>query len=210
MRIFLSGGNSKRFILDKKFTDNLNKDKPLLYIPIARNPPYESCIKWIKSIFLDLGIKRIEVLTDLYNRKQGEFKKFSGIYIGGGNTFRLLKLVMDSGFDKVLRKLAEKMPVYGGSAGAIIFGEEIIYSEHVGDPNLVGFEGIHGLNILNECSIWPHYIKKHDKLIKNLSTKRKIIAIPEDSGVIFSGRAFKPVKKNECYVFEMGVKSVLK
>jgi len=48
------------------------------------------------------------------------------MYIGGGDTVKLLKEVHKVSFDEYLRKIAQKgIPLYGGSAGAIILGEDI-------------------------------------------------------------------------------------
>jgi len=58
---------------------------------------------------------------------QHHFKTIETIYIGGGNTFKLLKELKESGFDKELLKfIKEGKPVYGGSAGALILGKNIL------------------------------------------------------------------------------------
>jgi len=48
-------------------------------------------------------------------------QKYDTVYIGGGDTFKLLKLIRESGFDeKLLRYYKSGGAIYGGSAGAII------------------------------------------------------------------------------------------
>src|SRR3989338_6039550 len=130
MRLFLSGGGSGResIILDKMFAGSLDKSKPLLYIPVAIDKAkhqYAECFQWISSAFNPLGVKGIVLWTeqDIEKRVDIDINRFSGVYIGGGNTYYLLSELKNSGFIEKLMKLIETdVPVYGGSAGAIIMG----------------------------------------------------------------------------------------
>jgi len=183
VRIFLAGGGSSQdsLLLDKAFAREIQTGKPLLYVPQARKAEeYQTCLGWVTSLFLPLGITQIKML-----RKLKEFltEKVNpgGIYLGGGDTAKLLKDVRASGFDKYLVKAIQKgIPVYGGSAGAIILGQTILVSPEVKGLNT---DEAKGLNILNGFSIYCHYDGKENlgELCKRLGTK--IIAIPEKSGV---------------------------
>ncbi|WP_236809547.1 Type 1 glutamine amidotransferase-like domain-containing protein [Bacillus glycinifermentans] len=63
--------------------------------------------------------------------------RFSAVYIGGGNTFRLLKHVTDTRFNDILQSYAKRGGiVYGGSAGAIILGKHIMTCSHMDDNNV--------------------------------------------------------------------------
>lgn len=80
----------------------------------------------------------------------------------GGNTFKLLKEIKESKFDILLEKYLKNVGfVYGGSAGAIIFGKSIETSSHA-DKNIVGLTELSGLNMLNGFDVWCHYNPKED------------------------------------------------
>src|SRR3989344_9605702 len=112
--------------LDELFI-SLLKTKKILYIPIAwKTADFAGCKKWFSSTFFKLGFTNMEMWTDLNNKKIEDLNSFGGIYIGGGNTFSLLHDLRSSKFDKLLIEfLNSGRPIYGGSAGAIIFGKNI-------------------------------------------------------------------------------------
>ena len=188
MKLFLSAGGSQEDSkeLDKEFAKEI-KGK-LLYIPIAMEEErhsYPDCFKWLKSCFNPLNIYDIEMWTNLKNK---DLKKYSAIYIGGGNTFKLLKELKESGFDKELLKfIKEGKPVYGGSAGALILGKNILTSH---DENKVKLKDLNGLNLINENSIWAHYSnKENEKIFNYVKTNNiNVVAIPEGSGIYFNGK----------------------
>ncbi len=193
MKLFLSGGGSGEdsIILDRKFAENLNKDKPLLYIPIAidtNRHPYEDCFDWINNTFNPLGVKKIEMWTEkeLREKTEGELQKFGGVYIGGGNTPYLLKEFRDSGFLLKLEKLMKNnIPVYGGSAGAIICAKTIIPALSA-DSNDVGLTDFYAMNLIQGYDLWCHYLPNMDSTIteyKNKYSLNKIIALPENAGL---------------------------
>lgn len=122
--IFLAGGGNadESKSLDERFVKLLNLTKPLVYIPNAmRSKPYQACLQWFRSLMEPLGIAAIEMWDDLRpHRSTGEI---AGVYIGGGNTVKLLREIHTAGFDDYLREVVLKgIPLYGGSAGAIILG----------------------------------------------------------------------------------------
>lgn len=94
MRMFLCGGGSGKKIKEAtiKFGSLIDKSKPLLYIPLAMKiEKYDSCLEWIKEEMNIIGINNIDMVTsgeDLYKKN---FDNYSAIYIGGGNTYKLLR-----------------------------------------------------------------------------------------------------------------------
>src|SRR5680860_142968 len=134
MKLFLSGGgageDSKK--IDAEFIRTLDLVKPVLYIPIAIDTakhPYLDCLDWIKNNFKSFGFENFVMWTeeDLKGKNLSDFEQFSGVYIGGGNTFKLLKELKDFGTFEILKNLAQSgIPIYGGSAGAIIMAKTII------------------------------------------------------------------------------------
>lgn len=195
MKIFLQGGGGKEdsVELDKKFVASLNLSKPLLYIPIALNTTeyshlYPGCLAWISDLFKAYNLTNIVmwVEEDLKNKTAADFEQFCGVYIGGGNTFKLLKDLKEFGTFDILKKLAEKnIPIAGGSAGAIIFFKTVIPALSA-DKNDVKLTDFTGMNLVNGYDLWCHYSPEMDSEIVKYKEKynlEKIIAIPENAGL---------------------------
>jgi dipeptidase E len=199
-RIFLSGGGgaSDSIYLDKKFVSLLNLDEPLIYIPVAMmSKPYEKCYSWFESVFTPLGVKKIKMLTDLQQINKKMLDDSAGIYIGGGNTVKLLNEVRQSNFDRYLVNYINRgKPVYGGSAGAIILGKDVRTAPEARE---LDEKNSAGLNILFGYSVYCHYDPSQN--IKNIQRRLKhpLIAIPEKSGVYIEGGdlevfGFEPIR----------------
>lgn len=212
MKLFLGGGGGKKDSMElvKKFVTSLDLSKPLLYIPIAINTekyPYSGCVEWLSSVLGPLGLKNIVmwVEDDLKQKQEEDFEQFSGIYIGGGNTFKLLKELKEFVTFEVLQKLAEKdVPIYGESAGAIIFARTIVPALSA-DENFVELTDFAGLNLVKDYDIWCHYSESLDPTIKNYTDKyslKKIIAIPENAGLYVTEESIKVVGPANVKVFE--------
>ncbi|MEI6420042.1 MAG: Type 1 glutamine amidotransferase-like domain-containing protein [bacterium] len=196
MKIFLGGGgNAQQSLeLDKKFVEALDKTKPVLYIPIAMPPElysYPSCLEWIRGVFQPLGFDNFAMWTekDLEGKSEKDFLEFGGVYIGGGNTFKLLKDLKEFGTFEILKSLAFKnIPIYGGSAGAIIFAKTIIPALPY-DENKVGLTDFSALNLINGFDMWCHYKPEMLPLVNEFKQKyslEKIYAIPEEAGLVVS------------------------
>lgn len=211
MQLFLSGGGGAEdaFQLNALFSNKVDKTKPILYIPIAIDKikhPYSDCLKWLNSTLNPLGIEHIELWTeqDLRKKSEKELTQFGGIFIGGGNTYYLLKELRESGFDKKLEKIVSKnIPVYGGSAGAIIFGKTIATSP---DENKVKLKTLQGLNLLLGKSLFCHYNKPKDKLFaKELVETGKVkgaLALSENSGLYLTGDSIQVIGPGSVYNLE--------
>ena len=193
MKLFLGGGGGGKdsIELDKKFVANLDLSKPLLYIPIATNTakyPYSGCVAWLSSVLGLFGVNNIVMWTedDLKIKTKNDFEQFGGVYIGGGNTFKLLKELKEFGTFEILRSLALKnIPIYGGSAGAIILARTIIPAMSA-DENKVGLADFSALNLIHDFDVWCHYTQLEDKIIEKYMVEydlKKIIAIPETAGL---------------------------
>ena len=204
MTLFLSGGGSGEDSreLDKEFIKKIGKTKPVLYIPLARESPYEPCLEWIKSNFKIFQFNKFEIVKGLHELKNKKINDYSGIYIGGGNTYKLLKDLKVSGFLKVLTKYVNSGGiVYGGSAGAIIFGREILTAN---DSNEVKITDFKGLNKVGQFSIYCHYSNNEKKKVEKYVQKNEIpvIALPEKTGMIIDKDKVKIVGMESAYIFD--------
>ena len=199
--LILSGGtgNDNEKSLNSLFL-KLTDKKPILYIPLARETmDYSECYEWISS---QLPNQEIDMLFS-FSEQVIDLKKYSGIYIGGGNTFKLLKELKENGFDEKLINF--NGVIFGGSAGAIIWGKDISNAAwgEIKDKNKVKLKDLSGFNKIQGHNIRAHYIRKESKDIKNYvkKTKTPIIALPEDSGIYVKDGKIKNI--GEVYYFNL-------
>ncbi len=187
-KIFLSGGGHERhtFELDEVFLEGVNS---ILYIPIAwANEDFGSCLRWLtNAISQHRDNVKIEMLTDL--NKDVNLGDYDAVYIGGGNTFKLLKKIRESRFDrKLLDYHAAGGTIYGGSAGAMIWGRDIsigLICSDV-DVNEVGLTDTRGFDVLKGMDVQCHY--RSDELEVNwryvAQNGRNVVALPNESGLL--------------------------
>ncbi|TWM23968.1 Peptidase E [Bacillus paralicheniformis] len=203
---FLSGGGGAHQTerLDRHFAGSLYPHKPLLYIPIAMDADrYDDGFDWISRLFHPLGIKNIVMWTDVKDKTEYDLDAFSAVYIGGGNTFRLLKQFIESHFIEVLKRYAESGGViYGGSAGAIILGKNIMTCSYM-DRNACGLRDFNGLKLLGDYAVWCHYKVEHDPLIKRYrhAFDTPVIALPEETGIAASTSDIRVIGTKPARIF---------
>ena len=182
-QLFIAGGGDKcdSMAIDKHFSLALDKEKSLIYIPNAmRGRSYQECLKWFESVFHPLGVKKIIMHTDL-EKTALDPSLIGGIYIGGGDTVKLWHEVAKSHLDGQLRTLFYSgIPIYGGSAGAIILGQTILTA-----PEAKGLseEESRGLDLIEGFSIYCHYDRKKSLQGIHKNVETRAIAIPEKSGI---------------------------
>ncbi len=217
--LFLSGGGGRKDsrLLDRAFAKKVKKGKRILYIPIAmpeKQHTFGSCFEWIRGTLKPFGITKIDMWTDLSGRNYKALKQYDAVYIGGGNTFYLLKTIRDSGFDKLLlRYLKDGGVYYGGSAGAIITGKDIgtSYVGGASDKNIVGLKNLRGLNLVNGYSIVCHYAEKYDKGAKSYIKRYRanMLCLPEETGLYVSDGKIKVMGTKKVAVFTRSGKRIL-
>lgn len=197
LKLLLCGGGSGKQTIDanKKFNEIINHTKPLLYVPLAMDEdknPYDKCFEWINEELSSVDIPKIEMVRTFDELADKNYYDYCAIFIGGGNTFKLLKGIKDSeAFEKIKEYINNDGIVYGGSAGAIIFGYDI-NSCLVMDANDVYLEDTKGFNVLDGKSIFAHYTNEntpeaHERfkqyLIDYSSNKEEVIALPEEDTI---------------------------
>jgi len=134
--------------------------------------------------------------------KVSGLQQYTAIFIGGGNTFKLLKEIKDSRFDeKLLEYLNHGGFVYGGSAGAIIFGKTIKSAEYA-DINNVGLTDLSGFNLIGGKDIFCHYSANDNEFIKNYDNDLYILY--EESGLFVEHNKIKSVGKPYLTQDELG------
>jgi dipeptidase E len=205
-KLFLGGGGdteqSKALDIELGTLFEGTRKPTCLYIPVAMDESKHSSAKeWFTNNY-DNVCCRIEMLGRLTDLDPKE--SFDVIYIGGGNTGKLLDRIYDSGFDQYLfRHLAAGRVVYGGSAGAIVLGRTILTApttEHSSTSN-------DGLDLLGSKAVVAHYNDAADQeRVRELCLQLEctLLAIPEDAGVVVTGEELKAVGSTDVVIFEPG------
>lgn len=194
-QLFLAGGGTEKqsFTIDECFAREV---KNILYIPVAwKNEDWSACLNWFTNLMkLHKSKAKITMLTEL--NKKIDLKKYDAIYIGGGNTFKLLKKIKESKFDeKLIKYWKEGGKVYGGSAGAIIWGKSIdiaLICEDA-DVNEVKLKDTLGFNVCKDYDLQCHFedsqIEEHFEFIKKTNTP--VIALPEETALLIENNTYK-------------------
>ncbi len=200
-RLILAGGGRAEDSrpLDERFAEWIGPAGRMLYLPIAmdgqRPYTYAQCLDWVSSVYHPLGVTDIEMWTSLANRDHAELDGFDAAFIGGGNTFRLLHLMQQSGFDQALaRFVARGGAVHGGSAGAILLGRDIMTCAYM-DTNEVGIVDTAGLDLADGYAIWCHYRPENNERIAAYIEQHgfPVLALSERSGVQVEGKRLSAI-----------------
>ena len=230
MKVFLNGGGSGNQTIEayKKINKIIDHNRPVLYVPLAMDEsehPYNDCYEWIKNEISSIDVPYIEMVRTFNELSQKDFSMYSMIFIGGGNTFKLLKGIKESNcFDKIKDYIYNDGIVFGSSAGSVIFGKNINIIE-VMDKNDVKLEDTKGFNLLNEISLFVHYTNYKSKLteeenkkltkkytdfiVKYTKDNEQVIAYPEEDTIFFDGIDIKMIGNFPYYKFENGMKKII-
>ena len=161
-------------IATEKIRNNLNiniDDAKVLFVPTALGGLY-SYDKYLPEI-IKFGFKESNII--IFNEKESskyENLDIDVIYVCGGNTFTLLKLIKECGFDKALKNYIQKGVIYiGRSAGTHLVTKNI---EHIlnFDDNYIGLTDYEGIGIFDGV-IFCHYTEEREKFYKETKNNKK-------------------------------------
>jgi len=214
MRVFLCGGGAGEQTVEanKRLSEVIDHTKPCLYIPLAMEAEmYDSCYEWITKELEDVQLPYIEMVRSGTELAKKNFSDYSVVFIGGGNTYKLLKELKECGaFEKLRTYLEQGGVAFGGSAGAIIFGEDL-ESCALDDPNDVGLTDTAGMDVLNGVSLLCHFTsreKEEDERSKeyllDVSKHRRVLALPEEVTLFVNDDVVEVIGERPYYVFEGG------
>lgn len=183
--LFLGGGGDADVSarLDKMFFSNLNESSRILYIPLAWAKVTNN--EWFCSLmkrYVDIPKSQIDTL--FIDGEINDLDQYDAVYIGGGNTYRLLDYILQHKLDIKLKGfLAQGKYVFGGSAGAIIFGKTLLTVNEEQHDYLC----IDALNLCNGLSFRCHYKEQDYDLCQKILTEvhTPFAAIPENAGLIY-------------------------
>lgn len=174
--------------IDKEIIKLTNKKNPvLLFIPTASGDS-ESYIQIVQKYFgkkLECKIDVLYLTRTKLSKERIRNKILSAdiIYVGGGSTFKMMRIWKKFSVDKILKQAHEKGIVLSGlSAGAICwFKYGISDSRKIGNPKapLVKVSGLDFVPAL----LCPHYDFEKDRKVdlKKLMSKTSGVAIALDN-----------------------------
>jgi dipeptidase E len=91
-----------------------------------------------------------------------------GVFVGGGNTYALLKRLRDAGLLEALRaRVTAGLPYLGASAGANVAGPTILTTN---DWNVVGLDAFAALGLV-PFNINPHYLETDPAMAPHSETR---------------------------------------
>lgn len=189
--------------IDNRIIELTDKNKPkALFIPTARgdDPDYMDTFEEIYG-----GHHGCQTRTLTLTKGPPSFEKMSAlvldsdlIYVGGGNTYRMMKIWRRMGLDSVLTEALSRGIVLSGlSAGAncwFKYGHSNSRA-HTGNPNW-DFIRVSGLNFFN-FTYCPHYhIEQRESSFTQMIAKRGGIGIACDNNaaIEFVGNHYRILK----------------
>ena len=215
MTLILNGGGDGQAVASARQLMNsiIDHSRKVLYLPFAwPDPSYRGCLEFMTAELSDVEKAGIEMVTTPEELMSRDFNDYACLYIGGGNTYKLLNDLKTSGaFDKIRKYLIEENGiVYGGSAGAIIFGKDLD-SCNTDDDNEVGLVDHTGFNMLGGYSLLCHYTSREPartELSRNylleLSKVKPVYAIPEEDTILVTDKTTVFIGSRPYYEFING------
>ena len=217
MKVFICGGGSGEQTVRAlhRLNEVINHALPCLYIPLAmEEEQYDSCRKWIAGELAGIDIPGIEMVRSADELSRKRLADYSFLFIGGGNTFKLLYDIKRANMFEPIREYLQNGGVaFGGSAGAVIFGEDL-ESCALDDDNDVGLKDTGGFDVLKGISFLCHFtnrIPEHDRrseaYLLKISERRKVYALPEEDTLFVNDAQVEAIIDRPYYVFENGRKT---
>ena len=166
--------------IDEEIVKMTNKEKPkLLFIGLA-NSYADSYYDYIKNIYKNLGCETMYLkkknVTKNPDIVKNKIEEADIIYIGGGDTIKLMNTVKEYKIDELLKKAKERNCVLAGiSAGAILLSKSGFSDSYILREESDKYEFIEGLNFI-DINICPHFHndeKKQKDLEDNLKNNNK-------------------------------------
>lgn len=140
--------------------------------------------KTLKSI----GFKNVD-FVDLEKKETSHVSNCDLIYVGGGNTFRLIKAARESYFKKTIEGVIGAGGIYlGVSCGSLIIGPSILLAEEFTDDNQkIKMTDFSGLGLI------PYIVMHHyDDFLED-----RLVAFEKKHGV-----TLLRLRDGEAYVFD--------
>ena len=191
--------------IDEEIVKLTNKESPnFLFIGLASSYS-DSYYDTIKKIYKKLGCTTIYLKKNnlIHNPKlvEEKIKNADIIYIGGGDTIKLLEAIKSYNLENQLREAYEKgCTMVGISAGAIILSKEGFSDSRILRGESKKHEFIKGLELV-KISISPHHhtneekTNELEKALKN--TTKKIYGIENKAAIKMINNKISVIRETE-------------
>lgn len=187
-------------IIDEEIIKMSEKESPiLLFIGLASSYS-DSYYDVIKNNFKKLGCKTTYLKkSNLINNPdlvKQKFKDADIIYVGGGDTLKLLEKIKEYNLKPLLDEALNNNKVLAGiSAGAILFSKKGYSDAYILRGEKETYEFISGLDYAH-LSISPHYEENSEKtkqLLSYLKEKEEIYALEDGTAIIINNDQIKTI-----------------
>ena len=219
MKVFICGGGAGQQTVRalRRLNEVIDHARPCLYIPLAmEEEQYDSCYEWIAGELAGIKIPGIEMVRSAEELSRKHLADYSFLFIGGGNTFKLLyDMKRVNMFEPIRDYLQNGGVAFGGSAGAIIFGEDL-ESCALDDENDVGLKDTAGFDVLGGISFLCHFTnrmpeqdRRSEAYLLQISGHRKVYALPEEDTLFVNDSHVEAIIDRPYFIFENGRKTVV-
>ncbi len=200
-----SGTKYETGAIDEKIVKLSGKKKPnFLFIGLASDFA-DSYYKLIKDIYKSLGCETGKISNKTLTHievVEEKIKKADIIYIGGGDTVKLVKVLKNNGIDKMLKeKLNTESVLAGISAGAIAYLKNGLSDTEIINNISDNYVKVDGLGFIDYMFV-PHFSsdpKKKEDLEKILEDNKNKLALCVDNcaAIEFTDQSISVIKSDE-------------
>jgi len=167
---------------------------------------YQSCYDWFAQEIAKYNFTDFKMVKSSLELSKLNLNDYSAIFIGGGNTYKLLKeLKENDNINKLKKYLLNGGIIYGGSAGAIIFGKDIDGCRLMDDKCDVD---TNGFNYLNGYSLLCHFnqfnLKMNKEHLIKYSKENKLLFLPEENVLVITDKSIKMIGNKKYALFQNG------
>ncbi|MCG7418868.1 Type 1 glutamine amidotransferase-like domain-containing protein [Macrococcoides goetzii] len=192
--VLVSGGGSKEsnVVVNQYFADLINNGA-VLYIPNAGDESirsYQDSYAYVKDMFNSIGIRKVDLCTNLNNISLEMLNQYEAIYISGGSISKLVGEIRSAGIVELIAWYEKEKVIYGQSGGGISLGKDVSYFEEARDTKPLG---------LIDCAITCHYKDEYYDHVLN-GTRMNTYCIRDNEAVLFDGDNVEYINGEVLYI----------
>ena len=210
--VLIGGGNNtdsrlpyENETIDKEIVKLVKKENPIfLFIGLASNNSdsnYDQIKKYYQKLNCHTEYLKKKNIINNPDIVKNKIQRADIIYIGGGDTIKLLDTIKEYKIEPLLRDAYEKGTILvGKSAGAILLSNKGFSDSYILRGEKDTYEFIDGLNFINVI-ICPHY-HQEEKKTKELEQellheKKEVIGLENNTAIIFSDNKKRIITEND-------------
>ena len=178
----------------------------VLYWPFALpDSMLDDAKDWLAAALDRFGFAgTLDAWTTLADHDHAELDEFDLLFVGGGNTFKLLHEVRSRGFLEPVRRFVELGGAYyGGSAGALLACDDISIADGH-DPNDIGLTDLRSLGLVPRLAILPHYEPSSENSAQQWAqdNQSRLLGLPERTGLVVTAPEMLVVGDESAWSFD--------